>query len=201
MPDGLRADSAPTERAGIATMMTSSMRSGRAAAGAPAAFSTASSDEVFGPRSRAIPKPPTPNSMSKTKTATEILNELIETLKDGQEGFRTAAEDVTSASVKELCGDCSLQRFKYVHELQELAKSLGEPSPADSTSLASKVHRGWINLKSVLTRQDEHAVLAECERGEDAAVAHFTEALQNELPPHVKAAVETQLAGIKAAHD
>ncbi|HEY2343526.1 MAG TPA: PA2169 family four-helix-bundle protein [Chthoniobacteraceae bacterium] len=136
-----------------------------------------------------------------SKTATDILNDLIETLKDGQEGFRAATNEVTSASVKELCSDCSLQRFKYVSELQALAKELGDPNPAQSTSLSGKIHRGWIKAKSAVTRRDDHAILVECERGEDSAVTHFKEALENELPPSVRSVLEGQFAGIKEAHD
>jgi len=29
------------------------------------------------------------------------------------------------------------------------------------------MHRAWINIKSAITGMNEHAVLAECERGED----------------------------------
>jgi uncharacterized protein (TIGR02284 family) len=136
-----------------------------------------------------------------SKTATDILNHLLETLKDGQEGFRTATEDVKSAAAKELFAHCSLQRFKYVNELQTLAKSLGEPSPTNTTSFIGRVHRGWINAKSAITGHSDHAVLAECERGEDTAVAEYRKALENEFPPQVKSVLETQLAGIQEAHD
>ena len=71
---------------------------------------------------------------TKTVNITGILNGLIETCKDGQEGFRLAAEDVNNATVKQFFGECSLQRHKYLTELQELSHSLGEPNPADSTS-------------------------------------------------------------------
>jgi len=39
------------------------------------------------------------------------------------------------------------------------------------------VFRGWINLKAALTSKDEHAILAECERGEDSAVAEYKKAM------------------------
>jgi uncharacterized protein (TIGR02284 family) len=139
--------------------------------------------------------------MTKSKTATDILNDLLETLKDGQEGFRTATEDVKSAAAKELFAHCSLQRFKYINELQELAKSLGEPNPTNTSSFVGRVHRAWIDAKSAVTGHSDHAVLAECERGEDTAVAEYKQALENDLPPQVKSVIEAQLAGIQEAHD
>ena len=61
---------------------------------------------------------------------TSILNDLIETLKDGQQGFREAAEDVKSSDLKTLFSEYSLQRSQFAGELQSLAHSLGEKEPA-----------------------------------------------------------------------
>jgi len=134
-------------------------------------------------------------------TATDILNDLLETLKDGQEGFRVATEDASAEKVKNLLADGSLQRFKYIKELQELAKSLGEPSPTDDSSFIGKVHRGWIAAKAKITGHDDHTILVECERGEDAAVADYGKALNHELPLQVRTILETQLAGVREIHD
>lgn len=133
---------------------------------------------------------------------TSILNDLIETLKDGQEGFLAAAEDVTSHDLKSLFSEYSLQRSKFAGELQALAHSLGEKEPETSGSVSGALHRGWINLKSALSSKDDHAILAECERGEDSAVAAYSKALAEEgLPGHVTATLETQFKAVKAAHD
>ena len=131
-----------------------------------------------------------------------ILNDLIETLKDGQEGFRTAAENVPSADLKTLFSEYSLQRSKFAGELQTLAHSLGDAEPGTDGSVSGALHRGWINLKSALTSQDEHAILAECERGEDSVVEEYVKALAEEgLPGHVAATLQTQYKAVKAAHD
>ena len=133
---------------------------------------------------------------------TSILNDLIETLKDGQQGFREAAEDVKSSDLKTLFSEYSLQRSQFAGELQSLAHSLGEKEPATAGSVSGALHRGWINLKSALSSKDEHAILAECERGEDSAVAAYTKALAEEgLPGHVTATLQTQYKAVKAAHD
>jgi uncharacterized protein (TIGR02284 family) len=46
-----------------------------------------------------------------------------------------------------------------------------------------------------------HAVLAECERGEDAAKAAYEAALQKSLPTNVRTLIERQYEGVKANHD
>jgi uncharacterized protein (TIGR02284 family) len=138
--------------------------------------------------------------MSTTTTST--LNDLIETLKDGQEGFRAAAADVKSSELKTCFAELSLQRSKFAGELQALAHGLGEKSPTDTGSVAGALHRGWIDLKAALVSQDNHAVLAECERGEDSAVAAYKKALEeHDLGKNVRDTLQRQFIEVKAAHD
>ncbi len=135
-------------------------------------------------------------------TALSILDDLIETLKDGQEGFRVAAQDVQSPDLKALFTEFSDQRARFVTELRELAKEHGATKPEDSSSVAGALHRGWINLKAAITKKDDHAILAECERGEDSAVAEFKKALDgHNLPPSARITVEAQAKAVRAAHD
>jgi uncharacterized protein (TIGR02284 family) len=71
----------------------------------------------------------------------------------------------------------------------------------DILSVSGAMHRGWINIKSLVTGKDEAAIVAEAERGEDAAVAACEQALGGSLPPGVHAIVERQCRIVKAAHD
>ena len=73
--------------------------------------------------------------------------------------------------------------------------------PETSSSTTGALHRGWINLKSAITGGDEHAILAECERGEDSAVEEYKKALDDGLTPSAQELVSRQFAEIKAAHD
>lgn len=133
---------------------------------------------------------------------TSILNNLIETLKDGQEGFRAASEDVKSPDLKSLFSEYSLQRSSFAGELQSLVRDFGEHDPENSGSVAGAVHRGWIDLKSALTSQDDHAILSECERGEDVAVAAYRKALEDpDIAAPVAETLQRQYSDVKAAHD
>ncbi|MGB8167899.1 MAG: PA2169 family four-helix-bundle protein [Chthoniobacteraceae bacterium] len=136
-----------------------------------------------------------------TTSITSVLNSLIETCKDGQEGFRTAAENVKSADSKALFFELATQRQQFASELQGLVDGLGD-EPEKSGSIAGALHRGWIDLKAAVTNDDEHSILAECERGEDSAAAEYHKALeQNHLPQNVRAIVERQATAVQAAHD
>ena len=140
--------------------------------------------------------------MSQQKEIISTVNGLIETLKDGQQGFKEASEAVKDTQLKSLFSEYSLQRAKFAGELQSEAISLGESNPENSSSTAGAMHRAWINLKSAITSQDDHAILAECERGEDSAVAEYKKAMEEDtLSSTVRETISRQYADVKNAHD
>jgi uncharacterized protein (TIGR02284 family) len=135
------------------------------------------------------------------KKQNEVIDNLIETLKDGQEGFKQAAESVRNPALKTLFSDYSDQRSRFATVLQSEARRQGETEPETTSSATGALHRGWINLKSAVTGGDEHAILAECERGEDSAVEEYKKALDDDLSPAARELVSLQFPEIKAAHD
>ena len=139
--------------------------------------------------------------MSQQKEIISTINSLIETLKDGQEGFKQASEAVKDSNLKSLFSEFSLQRSKFAGELQAQAHQMGESKPEDSSSTAGALHRTWINLKSAITTQDDHAILAECERGEDSAVAEYKKAMEADVSGPVRDVISRQYTDVKAAHD
>jgi uncharacterized protein (TIGR02284 family) len=139
--------------------------------------------------------------MADQKEIISTINNLIETLKDGQKGFKEAAEAVNDPQLKSLFTGYSQQRSRFASELQTQARSVGEAEPETGGSAAGAMHRGWINLKSAITSKEESAILAECERGEDSAVQEFEKAMRNDLPSPVRDIVSRQYSEIKSAHD
>lgn len=140
--------------------------------------------------------------MAQQKETISTINDLIETLKDGQEGFRQAAEAVQNPELKSLFNEFSMQRSRFAGELQSQAIALGESKPEDSSSAAGAMHRAWINLKAAIAKRDDHAILAECERGEDSAVKEYKEAMEEEnLAAPVREIVSRQYAEVQSAHD
>jgi len=128
------------------------------------------------------------------------LNGLIEICKDGQEGFRDAAEGVERSELKTLFYEYSQQRSEFVGVLQGLVRNLGG-DPETGGSVSGAIHRGWINIKSAVTGHDEEAILNECERGEDYAKAAYTEALKLNLPSNVADVLRQQSQTVLAAHN
>jgi uncharacterized protein (TIGR02284 family) len=127
-----------------------------------------------------------------------ILNNLIETCKDGERGFQTAVDGVLNSDLKALFRAYAQQRAEYARELQRAVQRLGG-APENRGSLAATLHRGWINLKAVVTGQDEAAIIVECGHGEAAAENTYQEALKETLPAEIRTLVERQRAGIQEA--
>jgi uncharacterized protein (TIGR02284 family) len=129
-----------------------------------------------------------------------LLNNLIETCKDGEQGFKEAAEGVERSDLKSTFYEYSQQRSQYAGILQGLVRSLGGDAENDG-SISGAMHRGWINIKSAVTGRDEAAILNECERGEDYAKEAYEEALKTSLPSNVEDVLRQQSQGVQAAHN
>lgn len=134
------------------------------------------------------------------KDAVSMLNSLIETCKDGEKGFKEAAEGLKSADIKARFLEYSRERAQMAAELQAEVRSLGG-DPDTGGSMSGSVHRGWIDLKAALTGKDDHAIVSEAERGEDVAKAAYESALKGSLPPSAQTLVQQQSAKVRRVHD
>ncbi|SQF95978.1 aldehyde dehydrogenase [Paucimonas lemoignei] len=138
------------------------------------------------------------------KESISILNDLIETSKDGEKGFQTSAEDIKRPDVKAFFMSRSTEIATAVRELQAEVRALGG-DPETSSSVSGTLHRAWVDLKSTLTGKDDVAILNEVERGEDVALKAYKEArqkaIEKNLPANVTALIDKQLQGVQANHD
>lgn len=128
------------------------------------------------------------------------LNELIETSKDGEYGFRQCAEHAHAEELRtqfsQRADDCQ----RGARELQQqIAQLGGEPDTGGSAGGA--LHRGWVSVREKLSGSTDLALLEESERGEDAALKRYRDALAKPLPAAVKTIVERQYQGVKRSHD
>jgi uncharacterized protein (TIGR02284 family) len=138
------------------------------------------------------------------KEAVSVLNDLIETSKDGEKGFHTSAEDIKNPEIKAYFLSRSSECATAVRELQAEVRALGG-DPEDSSSASGAVHRMWVELKAAVTGKSDEAVLNEVERGEDHALKAYKDAQQKAvekgLPANVVTLIQRQLTGVQANHD
>jgi uncharacterized protein (TIGR02284 family) len=130
----------------------------------------------------------------------DVLKDLVETCFDGEYGFRTCADQAKRQDVKSVlmqrAEDCRRGAQELAGKIHELGGKV-----SDGGSAMGAVERGWVAVRTTLTKYDDKAVLEECERGEDNAKARYRKALQKPLPADVKLIVERQMQGVERNHD
>ena len=86
-----------------------------------------------------------------------------------------------------------------VRTLSEKVREYGG-EPDKSGTIKGALHRGWIDFRTALTNKDNLAVLEECERAEDIALAAYKDALKEEMPENLRSLITQQLEGVKRNH-
>lgn len=131
----------------------------------------------------------------------KVLNDLIDVCKDGEDGYRQAMEGVNAPGLRSLFSKYSMQRGEFARELQNEVSKLGEKPETKGTARAA-LHRGWINIKSVVTGKDEKAIIDECETGDDVAKDTYERAIKDsDLPTRIQSLIQRQYDQVKVAHD
>ena len=121
--------------------------------------------------------------MKYTEDVAKKLNSLLEKNYDSEKGYKMAAENVKNPQLKEFFNQRAQERYDFGHELKSEIKSFGQ-EPDKGTSLKADMHRGWMDIKTSLSSDNEEAVLEEAVRGEKAAVEEYNEVLKSEeIPP------------------
>jgi len=132
-----------------------------------------------------------------TSSVTSALTSLIETCKDDQEGFLTAATNVKNEELKLLFSEIAMQRLQFAEELQRLAQGCDEKIETGGT-LVGAFHRAWMQLKAAINGGDEHATLTACESSEASTLSRYRDALdRQDLPADIQKVIRQQLVSIR----
>jgi uncharacterized protein (TIGR02284 family) len=130
----------------------------------------------------------------------ETLNDLLENARDGEAGFREAAEHTGTQSLSSLFRERAQTCNQAAAELQEQIRQLGGKADAGGT-VSGAAHRVWTHIRGLFGGASDETMLRECERGEDAAMARYRKALKQNLPHAIHAMVERQFEGVQRNHD
>ena len=133
--------------------------------------------------------------------AIDVLEDLIETCKDGQNGYQDAATHVKRADLKSLFNEQSLERARFAEELNAEIIHMGKSDKRPSGSVSGALHRAWIDTKVAVGGGDK-TILESVEAGEDKAKEAYEKALTGaKLPANVSEIVRRQAASVQRAHD
>ena len=138
--------------------------------------------------------------MLEVQELVSILEKLIETCRDGQAGYREAAEHIQDSELKGYLNEQSVERAQFAGQLESEVQRLGEMAPQRRGSTGAALHRAWIDLKSNLGGGDQ-SILSSVEQGEEVARKTYQDALRKDLPEHIAAVIRNQAQSIFAAYD
>jgi uncharacterized protein (TIGR02284 family) len=136
-------------------------------------------------------------SKMNRKSIAEILNDLLQILKQGQEGFRMAAEAAKDPEFKALFLQCAAKRAEMARELLRHMR----PEWWEKKVAAKGAYQNGFNLNTALTSGDDFTILAECERGENRAIAMFKKALEQDLPSDLCRRIKSYSLRILETHE
>jgi uncharacterized protein (TIGR02284 family) len=130
----------------------------------------------------------------------KTLNNLAEISRDGERGFRTAAQEARDPQLKSIFESAASRCADGARELESQIATMGG-SPTHSGSATGAWHRVWASLKAIVTGHSDRAILDEVERGEDIAKSAYETAIAKALPPNVHEIIARQYRGVKENHD
>lgn len=138
--------------------------------------------------------------LTLSDTAISKLRDLIRINVDSYNGFAEAAESINNESIADLFREFARQRAEFASSLKRIV-SLNDEEPRVEGSLSAAIHRLWIDVRSMLSGGDAHAILSEAERGEDQIKAAYEEALKETAGSAANDILTEQYAAIKEGHD
>lgn len=128
------------------------------------------------------------------------LQALIELNTDSAKGFAAAAEQVDDPSIAALFRQVGTPRIRFAEELRGVIRDVGK-TPNEGGTAAGALHRWWLSLRGRVAKNDEHAMLAEAERGEDAIKEKYEKVLGLVAGTKLHEMLSAQYAQIKQTHD
>jgi len=146
--------------------------------------------------------------MEHTETTTaketiDVLNDLVAINNDRVAGYEKALDETkdTDADLKSLFTSMIDESRKLKLKLATEVQALGGEYDRGTTA-SGKLYRAWMDVRAVFTGHDRYTVLANCERGEDAAQHAYKDALEeNHLPDYIRTLLSEQKQTLKASHD
>lgn len=134
-----------------------------------------------------------------SEQAVAKIRDLIQVNVDSHKGFETVAECVDHLDTKLLFLDMAAERKRFADELHTRFAITHEDDCDDGT-FSAQMHRWWIELKSMITSGDRHAMLQEALRAEDKVKAMYEEVTPEIAGTSAYDLLLDQLVLIRATH-
>ena len=127
-----------------------------------------------------------------------VLNDLIATCRDAEEGYGKAAKGVHSDELRDLLTRYSSQRADFAGELESLTRNQGR-DPETTGRIGGVLHRGWVDLETRIRPKSDEEFIDNCLDGDTATLNHYERALADPLPPSVRAVLDRHVNLVRRA--
>ena|SRR5450631_472097 len=141
--------------------------------------------------------------MENNKEIIELLNDLVQINNDRITGYEKAIKETKEADVdlKPLFASMISESHKIKIALATEVQIIGG-DVANGTTTSGKIYRAWMDVKAVFTGHDRHAVMENCEAGEDAAQKAYKMALSHkDIPAYLRDILSEQQDVLRESHD
>src|SRR5580704_1865612 len=128
------------------------------------------------------------------------INNVIKLCRDGAQSFAAAAQVFERQELKNELLRHSRERATFAAALSNAMAQRGYAGQALDPDYPA-IQGGRLNLTDVNSEDNQDAVLAACERGEDSAAEAYAQAMAAQLPGSVADLVSVQYLIVKANHD
>lgn len=124
----------------------------------------------------------------------DTMNDLISICRDSEKGFGKAAKGVNREDLRRRFTGIARQRAVFADELSAYVRKIGGEPASGQGGNRQKNSRGV--APDVGTNNDA-AILAECETGEENTLRHYERALAKDLPVPVRPIVDRQRLAVQ----
>jgi uncharacterized protein (TIGR02284 family) len=129
-----------------------------------------------------------------------VVEKLIDACRDGEIGYRDAAQHITDSELRQYFQQQSLERARFAADLHTALERLGKWEQTHQGTLTGNFERTWFDVKRALGGGDT-TILEAVEQGEDRAKEAYQQALSKPLPADLMGLVRSQAQAVFAAHD
>jgi uncharacterized protein (TIGR02284 family) len=134
------------------------------------------------------------------KEVESALRSVIQTLIDGQEGFKSIGVQLKDEALKEYFLAESLTRAQFRGVLESILHQEGVHDVKESGTIAGTALRTWGDLKATLGGGDS-SLLSTAEEAEGQTMEVYSKAVESYLPLPVRQVLTTQFAHIEKSHE
>ena len=128
------------------------------------------------------------------------LKDLVEVLRDGQEGFKELGHRLQNDDVKRFFLEETQRRAEYAAELENELHRMGVHDVKVSTSHAGKARIFWGEIQASLAG-GQKALLSTAGRGDEAALKAYASALKEDLPLPLREMLDRQQAHVHRSRE